>query len=266
MNSREGKPGMIVIRELQAVDRISSGGEPLPHTDLPSSEVVQLHTNPRYPLLIDPDHRGAVENFGLLRTRLLNARAKSGLCSVLITSAQKQEGKSLISYNLAISLAQLGRDRILLVDGDLRMKGLTKILGLQESVGLSDFLQDRAAFDTSIRQTSLSHLWVAGAGGAPDESLPAILEGPRWLEFLEQAKRDFGLVIVDSVPASAPIADFELLLAGCDSALLVVQLRKAKWEALEQVSNRMNGKLIGMVVNNTEPPADVDYYSYIRGR
>jgi capsular exopolysaccharide synthesis family protein len=254
---------MTVIRELRAEDRMLAASRPAPDRPISqNNEAVELHSSPKYPLLIDPDHKDAAEYFGILRTRLLNARAKSGLCSVVVTSAQKQEGKSLICMNLAISLAQLNRDRILVVDADLRMRGITGLLGLQQAAGLGDFLQDRASFDASIRKTSLPHLYVATAGQIAEEAISASLEGPRWVEFLELAKRDFGLIVVDSVPITAPIADFELTIAGCDAALLVVQLRKSKWEALSTASARMNGKLLGVVVNNSEPSADLEQYSY----
>lgn len=226
---------------------------------------VEISADPMYPLLIDPNYKDAAEHFGVLRTRLLNARAKSGLGSVLVTSAQRQEGKSLISINLAISLAQLNKERILLVDGDLRMKGISGLLKIRDQAGLGDFLQDRALFDACVRTTTVPCLSVVSAGSVAEEALPAVLEGSRWLDFLERAKRDFGLIIIDSVPVSAPVADFELLLAGCDSALLVVQLRRARWDALEVASHRMNGKLLGLVVNNTEPPADSEYHTYSRG-
>ena len=258
---------MTVSLELHKKDPIPFRVEPLPERpQLHGAEPIQLPAHPQYPLITDSQHREVAENFSVLRTRLLNARAKSGLCSVLVTSAQKQEGKSLICMNLAISLASLAGERILLVDGDLRMQGITRLLSLQGKSGLTDFLQSRAALGESIRPTSLPHLFVTAAGDATEDFLPAILEGPRWLDFLEQAKREFGVIIVDSVPATAPIADFELLLAGCDSALLVVQLRKARWETLERVSHRMNGKLLGLVVNNTNPPPDFEHYSYSRGK
>jgi capsular exopolysaccharide synthesis family protein len=258
---------MTVIRELRDDDRISARDRAgLGRRSWQDGEPVELLVNSKYPLLVDADHKDAAEQFGILRTRLLNARAKSGLCSVLVTSAQKQEGKSLVCMNLAISLAQLGRDRILVVDGDLRMKGITSLLGLYQSAGLGDFLQDRAPFDACIRQTTLPHLYISGAGDIAEESVPSALEGPRWVEFLDLAKRDFGLVVVDSVPVTAPIADFELLLGGCDSALLVVQLRKAKWDALEIASARMNGRLLGVAINNSEPSAGYEDYSYSRGK
>src|SRR5579863_1772240 len=236
---------MTAIRELRDDGRMSArdrAGLPRPVPE--NRESVELCSSRKYPLLTDPDHKDAAEYYGILRTRLLNARARSGLCSVLITSAQKQEGKSLICTNLAISLAQLGRDRILLVDGDLRMKAITGLLSIGKKPGLGDFLRDRASFASCIAQTSLPQLYVTGAGEIAEDSVPAALEGPRWVEFLDLAKRDFELIVVDSVPVMAPIADFELLLGGCDAALLIVQLRRARWDALEVASARMNGKLL----------------------
>jgi protein-tyrosine kinase len=227
---------------------------------------VELQSHPGYPLLVDPQQRAANEHFGVLRTRLLTARAQSGICSVMIASPQRQDGKSLTSTNLAISLAQLRSERILLVDGDLRLHGVTRLLGVQERSGLSDFLQERAAFRDCIKATSLPHLFVAPAGNVSEESLPAILEGGKWLEFLQKAKQEFGLIIVDSVPVSAPIADFELLLAGCDAVLLVVHFRKTTRDAMDFTAQRMNGKLLGVIVNNFERRSDFDYRSYYSGK
>src|SRR6202043_3021717 len=81
-----------------------------------------------YPLVVDPKLVSAVERFGVMRTRLLNAHAKSGLRTVMITSPHKEEGKSLVCMNLAISLGQLEKHRVLLVDGDFRVKGMTRLL------------------------------------------------------------------------------------------------------------------------------------------
>lgn len=228
----------------------------VPQTPAP----VRLHSTPLHPLLTNPHQSEAAEYFGVLRTRLLSARAKSGFQSILVASAQTQEGKSLISLNLAISLADLQSERILVVDGDLRVRGLTRILGVETDQGLGDFLQGKAPFAACTRATDLPYLYLSPAGSSPERLLPGLLEGPRWIEFLEQAKQEFGLVIVDSVPVSAPIADFELLLGGCDRALLVVRLRRTKWSNLDLTSQRLNGKLLGLVVNNIERPAELDKY------
>jgi capsular exopolysaccharide synthesis family protein len=196
----------------------------------------------------------------------MGARTQSNIRTVVIASPQKQDGKSLTSANLAISLAQLRRERILLIDGDLRLNGITRLLGLQGRTGVADFLQQRANFESCIKATTLPHLYVAPAGNVSEESLPAILEGAGWPEFLNRGKSEFGFIIVDSVPISAPIADFELLLAACDALLLVVHVRKTTREALDFTAQQVNGKLLGVVVNNFEPRADSDYRSYYSGK
>ncbi len=230
------------------------------------NHLVTVRPNARYPLLVDPEQVVAAEHFGVLRSRLLSAQAKSGLRSVIITSAQKGEGKSLVCLNLALSLAQLERHRVLLVDGDLRVKGVSQLLGIASEPGLSDFLRDKNSFEDCIRTTNRSHLFVAGAGTQSEEFVPAILEGSRWPEFLEQAKEVADLIIVDSVPVSAPIADFELLTAPCDAALLIVHLRKTSREALSATLQRMDSKLMGVIINNQQAPKNSAYYSYYYGK
>lgn len=223
---------------------------------------VKVRVDATYPLLVDQEQVIASEHFGVLRSRILNLQAKLGLRSLIVTSAQKGEGKSLVSLNLALSLAQLERQRILLVDGDLRVKGVSQLLGLAGHCGLSDFLRGKEDFENCIRTTTLSCLSVVGAGTQAEEYLPAILEGSKWPEFLERAKEAADLIIVDSVPVSAPIADFELLSAPCEGTLLIVHLRKTTREALSLTLQQMDSKLIGVVINNQEPRVGFDYYSY----
>lgn len=228
--------------------------------------LVELRSTAACPLLVDPEQRAAAEHFAVLRARLLNACNKSHFRSVVITSPQQQDGKSFTSVNLAISLAQLQQIRILLIDGDLRLGGVTRMLGLKKSTGLADFLQHWAPFEECVKATTLSRLNVAPAGNVVGDSLPAILEGARWPEFIQKAKQEFDLIVVDSVPVSAPIADFELLLNPCDAALLVVQVRKTAREALSVAADQMQGKLLGVIVNNKELRVDSDYYSPCSGK
>lgn len=233
------------------------------HAEVTSSNpVVSLERNTVYPILTDPSQKQAVENFGVLRTRLLDARAKSGMRAILLSSPQQQEGKSFTCLNLAISFAQLRYEPILLIDGDLRVQGITRALGLDKKIGLCDFLQDRAGFEDCIRPTNLPYLHLAAAGNVDEDDLPSALEGSKWPTFVRRAKQEYGLVIVDSVPVSAPIADFELLLSASDAVLLVVFLRKTSKEALDIATQKAQGKLLGVVVNNTQCEVSSNYYSY----
>ena len=223
---------------------------------------VHFKSDPMYPLALDHSSVAAAEYFGVMRARLVSAHTKSGIRSVLITSPEKEEGKSLICTNLAISFGRLGRYRVLLVDGDMRVRGVSRLMGMESTPGLADYLQGKLSFEDSIHATDFPAISVVSAGDPPEENLPTLLEGPQWGTFLEQAKQNFDLVIVDSVPVSAPLADFEMMSALCDGVLLVVHLRKTTREALAVTTQRMSRKLMGLVLNNTEQPQRFDYYSY----
>jgi tyrosine-protein kinase Etk/Wzc len=228
---------------------------------IPRDIPVELRSRPESPLITDPTQRALNEHFGTLAARVVTAHNKAGIRHFLITSPQRHDGKSFTSVNLAISLAQLEYERVLLIDGDLRMHGITSILGLEQRTGLADFLQRAALFQVCVKPTTLSYLHVVPAGNIVEDLLPGILAGSRWPEFLEKAKQQFDVIIVDSVPVSAPIADFELLLAACDSALLVVQMRHTTREAINVSTQRMQRKLLGVVINKIAPGRRTGYYS-----
>ena len=246
-------------RKFQAGEEIGEQGQ---FANRRNGQPIVLPVNAEYPLLVDPAQVAAVEHFGVLRTRLLNAHSRLGIRSVIITSPQKEDGKSLVCANLATCTAQLGKYRVLLVDGDLRVKGITRLFGIQGDLGLSDFLQGTATLEKCIRSTDLPCLSVTGAGALREQSLPDILEGPKWPEFVEQAKQQFDLLVIDSVPVAAPIADFELLSAACDAVLLIVHLRKTTREAVDRSLQQLDRKLLGLIINNTEPRGGFDDYSY----
>lgn len=223
---------------------------------------VELRPDLDYPTVLDRSEQRGAEAFGILRSRLLSMHATLGARSVLITSAEIEEGKTLIALNLAISFGQLGQKRVLLVDGDLRRRGISHLLRLEHSMGLNEFLQQGKPFAQVVQRTTFSELSVVPAGNPPAGSLPRVLEGPRWAEFLEQAREQFELIIIDSLPAAAPFADFELLLAPCETALLVVRMRKTTREGIARAMQRIDRKkLLGVLVNDTKSSG---YYSYSR--
>ena len=228
---------------------------------------VELRPDPRYPLILNRAQLPATECFSIIRSRLLSVQGQLGIRSVLVTSTEQEEGKTLISLNLAVSFGQLGQKNVLLVDGDLRRSGVSNLLQLQHAMGLSDFLRGGKSFSSVVQPTSFPSLSVVAAGSPPEGSLPELLEGPRWGEFLELAKEQFDLVLVDSVPAAAPVADFELLLGSCGAVLLVVQIRKTTRESIARAMLRIDRKkLLGVLVNNAEQPDRYKYSYYSRGR
>lgn len=208
------------------------------------------------------DDKRAVEHFGILRSRILNARCKQGICTILISSSLRGEGKSFTAANLAASVAELKNDRVLLIDGDLRMRAITKLTGLQEAPGLAGYLEHRSTFEDCIRSTTLPGLSIAPAGVSVSAPVATLLEGVGLPEFIRRAKQGFDLILVDSVPASAPLADFELLLSACDAVLLVTRLNSTTRSALQISTQKVGSKLLGVVVNNANPRSSSEYYKH----
>lgn len=224
---------------------------------------LQLKLVLTYPSILDRSIVEGGEAFGILRSRLLGVHSTLGMRTLLITSAEIEEGKTFVSLNLAFSLAQLGHKQILLVDSDLRKSAVTHALQMNGSPGLTDFLQNKVSFESIVRPTTSASLFIVGAGISSNGLLPEILEGSRWAEFLKCAKERFDLVVVDSLPAAAPVADFELLSAPCDKILLVVRLRKTTRDCLVLAMQRIDEKkLLGVVVNDSDQLKKYKHYGY----
>ena len=242
-----------------------SGPSPV-RDDRSTGKALSLPRSSEFPLVLDHAQTIAAESFSILRSRLLGVHAKVGVRSVVITSAQAADGKTLVAANLSLSLGQLGAKRVLLVDGDLRIGNVSKIFDLSYVAGLSDFLQGLVPFEAVIRKTALPSLFVAPAGTTPKKVLPELLQGPQWLEFLDIAKQKFDLIIVDTIPLSAPVVDLELLTEPCDAVLVVVRMRQTTREALKRVTARVDArKFLGVVINNADEIYEYDY-GYIKAK
>lgn len=229
----------------------------------PGSGGAKFQEDPNFPLVLDHTNQMASESFSILRSRLLSVHNKTGIQSIVITSAEAGDGKTLVAANLALSLGQIGTKRVLLIDADLRAGAATRLLKLKQLPGLGEFLQGRRPFDAVVHPTGFSSLSIAPTGLVAQNTLPQILESPRWSEFIEQAKQKFDLIIVDSLPASAPVADLELLAAHCDAFLFVVQMRQTHRDALKRAVLRLDPKkFLGIVINNAFEiyKYDYDYY------
>lgn len=203
----------------------------------------------------------AVEAYGSLRTRIMKLQGSKGIRSLMLTSSVPSEGKTLTSLNLAVSCAKLHNLRILLVDGDLRSRGLSRLLRIPEGPGLSDFLGGKVSADKAVLPTEHENLFVLGAGllnGQPSELFASHL----WPEFVAWASQTYGIVIVDAPPIHS-LSDAELISAGCDGVLMVVRaLSTARDMAQKCVSRIDKRKLLGIVFNGlpTSPENDYGYY------
>jgi protein-tyrosine kinase len=247
--------------EVEAARRASS--EPLSKCE--TVELPPLHR----PVLVlgdeDINTHSAFESYRSLRTKLTHFQSTQGVRSVMVSSAIPGEGKTVSALNLALSLAQLEAQRVLLVDGDIRTSGLSGILGVADQAGLADVLNGQAKFMDVLRCTNIPRLYVIGAGQL-NGAAADLFAGSKWSDFVGNGNELFDMVIVDSPPILG-LADFELISAGCDGILIVVRARKTKREVLTEISQHLEGKaVLGVILNGQKKRSrSYGYYYYGRG-
>ena len=214
--------------------------------------------NPEVPIELLPQshsrHAGS-EAYRSLRTALLLSSAE-GLKVVVTTSPGPNEGKSVTASNLAVVMAQLGRN-VLLVDGDLRKPRLHEIFEVSNRVGLVSYLTGLAGSDDVILQTSIPKLQLMPSG--PHSPNPAeLLSSQRMQEFVTDVRtRDFDFVIFDAPPV-LPVTDATLLGAMSDGVLLCLRAGKVlRADALncKQRLQLAEVKILGTVLNAVQPQA-----------
>ncbi len=158
------------------------------------------------------------EAYRSLRTALLLSSA-NGLKSVVVSSAIPGEGKTAISANLAVVLAQLGKN-VLLVDADLRKPRLHEVFGVPNRSGLVNYLTGGASEDSIILATQIPKLSFTPSGPMPPNA-SELLSSERMLAFVARAYERFDFVVLDSPPA-LPVTDATVLSSMADGLILCV--------------------------------------------
>src|SRR5207247_33408 len=212
--------------------------------------------------------KGATPNFAeamrTVRTNVLFSSTADGAQSLLVTSSGPGEGKTVVSSNLALALAQTGQ-RVLLIDADMRRPRVHQVFSERQEPGLSNILVGDTKTGDAVRPTSCATLWLLPAGHLPPN--PAELLGSkRFVEFIETLKQHFTFVIIDSPPIMA-VSDSAIVAHMADGVLFVVgsemTSRGVARTAVEQLINA-NGHMIGAVLNRLDlthhPYSDAQYY------
>ncbi len=225
---------------------------------------LQLPALPR-PFLMANDEstwtHGAFEGYRALRTKLVRFQSSQGVRSIVITSAEAGEGKTVSAVNLALSMSQLAGQRVLLVDADLRTAGLSSATGALEKPGLAEVLAGEAEFAAAPAQTNIPNLYIVGAGEA-NRPAADLFAGPKLRDFISWCNETFSMVLVDCPPMMG-LSDFEVVSAACDGVLLVVRAQRTRRDRLaDLVPHLREKKLLGILFNGQERPHHKQRYGY----
>ena len=192
----------------------------------------------------------ASEQLRLLASRVRAVGRQRRLRTIGVVSATPGEGKTTIAIALARFLAFAGRERVLLVEADLRRPALDKALGLPPSAdGVLQHLAVGKGVLTIRRLAEGEESWVLSAGAGTLRH-PEILASPRMTALLEAAARSFSYVVVDCPPLIT-VADAFLLQDHLDGFVLVVRSRHASREAVLRATSMLKpGAVLGTVFND----------------
>lgn len=211
-------------------------------------------------------HGHVVEQVKRLRTHILHSSPGSETPRViLVTSASAGEGKSLISANLAASIAQGLRESALLVDADLRHGTLHRFFGMKSSPGLSDYLAGEKDLAEVIRDTGISKLSLVTSGSSRQNPIE-LVSSERMESLINQirSKDDDSFLVMDATPAL--LTSEPRILAGlADGVVFVVRHdltpRNGLKEALEALPKE---KILALVFNDV-PPQSLKLYGHAYG-
>ncbi|MBI2243335.1 MAG: polysaccharide biosynthesis tyrosine autokinase [Nocardioides sp.] len=189
------------------------------------------------------------ESFRVLRTNMQYVEVDHDQKVFVVSSSLPNEGKTTTAVNLAITLA-LAKQRVVLVECDLRRPLIASRLGLDAGVGTTSVLIGKVHLRDAMQQYADTGLWVLSSGPIPPNP-SELLQSNAMEKLVGGLRDDFDIVILDAPPL-LPVTDAALLAAQADGALVVVRHGKTTRDQLGHAIERVEavgGKAVGVVVN-----------------
>jgi capsular exopolysaccharide synthesis family protein len=203
------------------------------------------------------------EAYRSVRTSILFSFTEgSALKSLIITSPGPEEGKSLTVCNLAIVMAQGGK-KVLLVDADMRKNRLHTVFKVKNDIGLGSFLSGWAKFDKVVQETDIRNLSLVPSGPPPPNP-SELLASRRTEEFINEAQKDFDLILFDA-PPTAVVTDAIILSRVVDGTVIVIESGKTIKKILprtDQMFKDAHARIIGVLMNKVSRARTPGYHYY----
>ena len=256
---------------------------------------IKKRSSYRLPLMVyDAPSSRTAEAFRVLQAKLPFLNPGAAVKTILVTSATRGEGKSTISSNLAVTLAQRG-NKVLLIDADMRRPSQHNTFPREQLVlgedtddttaselpvprtdarkpGLSEaliHLNSENGYDVlhaTVKQTGIPGLFLVPSGTVPPNPIE-LLNSEMMTEWLELAKSEYDVIVIDSPPVRA-VADPMILANIVDAIVYVFDITKTRrfdiLTGVRHLTEAFPTKGIGVLCNMINPKHAKSYGYYSR--
>ncbi|EOY9126679.1 polysaccharide biosynthesis tyrosine autokinase [Proteus mirabilis] len=213
------------------------------------------------PLALENPADTAVEAIRSLRTSVYFSVMNQGNNLVMVTSASPGVGKSFVTSNMAVVLANAGK-KVLLIDTDLRKGRIHKAFGLSNKLGLSDYLSQSDTSQPNIHNSVIENLDVICRGKNVTHS-SELLMGERFKRLLDTVKGQYDIVVIDTAPILA-ITDSAIIGKYVGTSLLIAYYGVNTVKDVELSLKRFKQndiEITGVILNGID--AKSDDYNYV---
>lgn len=229
------------------------------------TRTITINSDNRLLTTIKEPHSAVSEQYRKLKSALVRLTNEDRFRNLLmVTSAIAGEGKSLTAANLAISMAQEYDLTVLLIDADLRRPSIHSYLGFEQTIGLSDCLQDDVNIGDAIVKTEIDKLSVISAGREVAKPLE-LFASKKMQDLMAEIKHRYKdrYVIIDTPPL-LPFAETRSLAHIVDGVVFVIHEGVTPQESVAEAKEILKGCPVLGVVLNDSTALDMESSHYSR--
>ncbi len=242
--------GLSILSALEKVKAPKDG-------KIPSIDII-AHKKPRSHI---------AEAFRNMRTNVMfssvgNGKHRRSRKLMMITSVSESEGKTFVTSNLAVTLAQTGRN-VLVVDTDFHHPRLNKVFSVKSKPGLTDYLTGKSQLSSIIKPTKVPNLSIIASGKSisnPSE----MLGSERMQKFCKAVRREYDMVFFDTPPSMA-VTDAIVLSNILEGVIFVIKSGKHEKKVVERAISQITDKdheVLGVVMNHIDISRGGYFYFY----
>ena len=202
----------------------------------------------------------ASEAYRGLRTSILFSSAEKQPRVILVSSSGPQEGKTITTTNLAVTMAQSG-SKVIILDCDMRRPKIHKLFDINRDTGMSNILVGGCEVTEAVVHTKVPKLDVIPCGPIPPNP-SEILGSKRMVDLLLTLRKSYNRIILDSPPITA-VTDAVVLAKLVDGVVLVLRVGDTPREIVQNGLNQLrtvNAHVLGAVLNGVDMGPDSGYY------